>query len=184
MSDAPPVVRRTLRPGDLGAIAGAHGRIYAAEHGLDATFEASVAGGLAAAVQRGWPHATAAEGVWIVERDGAFAGSLGLTDEGDGEGRVRWVVLDPAVRGRGLGRRLVGEAVALAAAAGQDRLGLETFSELVTAAHLYREHGFAVVRADAREQWGRERIVMQRYELALRPCAPGRDPGIRRAARA
>jgi hypothetical protein len=44
---------------------------------------------------------------------------------------------------------------------------LETFSELTTAASLYREAGFVVTGADTAPRWGRESITMQRYELEL-----------------
>lgn len=36
-------LRRDLRPGDIGALAALHGRVYADEHDLDPTFEAYVA---------------------------------------------------------------------------------------------------------------------------------------------
>ena len=50
-------VREGLRPGDLGAIVELHGRLYAAEHGLDHRFEAGVARTLAELVLGGFPRA-------------------------------------------------------------------------------------------------------------------------------
>lgn len=158
-------IRRELRPGDLGTIVREHGRVYSREHGLDRSFEAMVGAAVAQAAERGWPGER--EGVWIVEHDGAFAGCLALTDEGDGLAFLRFVLLDSSLRGRGLGRRLIGEAVATAEEHGFNRLGLETFSELRTAAHLYRSYGFEVVWEDRRPRWGREEITYQRYALGL-----------------
>ena len=155
-------IRRELRPGDLGAIVAHHGRTYGPEYGVDPTFEAHVAASVAEAGKRGFPRDR--EGIWIVEADGRHAGSIGLTDEGDGVGMVRWVVLDRELRGQGLGRRLVGEVVAEADRQGYELLRLETFSDLRAAAHLYREHGFEVVSADTGPRWGRAEITYQRYE--------------------
>ena len=61
---------------------------------------------------------------------------------------LRWFVLDPQLRGRGLGRRLIAELLELAEWIGYERIALETFSELRAAAHLYRSFGFEVVRAE------------------------------------
>ena len=168
--------RRELRPGDLGTIVREHGRIYTREHWVDRRFEAMVATAVADAAARGWPGER--EGVWIVERDGDFAGCLGLTDEGGGLAALRWVLLHPSVRGRGLGRRLIGEAVAAAEEHGYETLGLETFSELRTAAHLYREQGFELIWEEPAPRWGREEITYQRYELSLpRTAAKRRGAG-------
>lgn len=169
MSAGEATIRRELRPGDLGAIIAHHGRMYLDQYGLDPSFEAHVAASVAAAGKRGFP--AAGEGIWIVERDGEHAGSIGLTNEGDGLAMVRWVVLDPELRGQGLGRRLVGEVLALAEAAGYRRVALETFSDLTSAARIYRSAGFEVVSEDRRPRWGRTDITYQRYELEL-PAAP------------
>jgi GNAT superfamily N-acetyltransferase len=163
----PPEIRSELRPGDLGAIIEHHGRTYAREHGVDSSFEAHVAASVARAALRGFPGAT--EAIWIVERDGAHAGSLALTDEGGGEGCVRWFLLDRELRGKGLGRRLVRELIEKAEECGYDRLVLETFSDLRAAAHLYRDHGFELVSADTGPRWGRAELTYQRYELSLSP---------------
>jgi GNAT superfamily N-acetyltransferase len=163
---AEPTIRRELRPGDLGAIIAHHGRLYPSERGVDASFEAHVAASVAAAADRpGWPRET--EAVWIVELDGEHAGSLALTDEGGGLAMLRWFVLDPQLRGRGLGRRLIAELLELAERIGYERIALETFSELRAAGHLYRSFGFEVVSAETGPRWGRAEITYQRYELTF-----------------
>src|SRR6476620_476288 len=98
-------VRRRLRDGDADAIADLHSRVYASEYGLDERFVEGVRRGLEAAVSSGWPHRGG--GVWLVDGDDRLLGALGLTNEADGAGRLRWLVLDPALRGHGLARSLV-----------------------------------------------------------------------------
>jgi ribosomal protein S18 acetylase RimI-like enzyme len=167
-------IRRDLRPGDLGAIVAHHGATYIPEYGLDSTFEAHVGASVVAAGKRGFPRER--EGLWIVEDRGRHAGSLALTDEGGGLGVVRWFVLDPALRGRGLGRRLIDELISEARDAGYDRLHLETFADLRTAAHLYRSHGFELVREEHGPRWGRERFTYQHYELSFQARAQSSSP--------
>jgi ribosomal protein S18 acetylase RimI-like enzyme len=160
-----PTIRRELRPGDLEAIVAHHARVYAQEHGVDGEFAAMVAKTVAEAARRGFPGDR--EGIWIVEVEGKHAGSLALTDEG-GEAVIRWVLIERSLRGRGLGRRLVAEAVSMARTSGYELVALETFSELTAAARIYRDHGFAVVWEDKKPRWGRAEITYQRYELPLR----------------
>jgi ribosomal protein S18 acetylase RimI-like enzyme len=159
------VIRRELRDGDAEAIADLHQRLYQAEHGMDERFGASVARSLVGAVERGWPRTGGA--VWLVERQGELAGSLVLTDEGSGDGRVRCFLLAPELRGLGLGRSLLANLLAEARAAGMRTLALETFSDLTAAARLYREAGFTITWERETDQWGPP-IRYQRYELELR----------------
>ncbi len=156
-------IRRDLRPGDAEAIADLHARLYPAEHDRNDEFVAQVAKSVEEAVARGWPEGG---GVWIVEHDGGFGGSVALTDEGEGVGKLRWVLLAPELRGAGLGRRLVGEAVERARELGMRRLELDTFSALRAAARIYRDAGFRVVGARERSDWG-PTITYQQYELEL-----------------
>jgi GNAT superfamily N-acetyltransferase len=150
---------------DAEAIVALHDRVYRAEYGRNDEFVAAVARKVAAARAAGWPELGGA--VWLVERDGVVAGSLGLTDEGDGVGWVRWFVFAPEVRGHGLGRRLVAELVHTARVNGMARLELETFSALTSAARIYRDNGFAVTGEHEREDWG-PTITFQHYVLQLR----------------
>jgi GNAT superfamily N-acetyltransferase len=170
-------IRRHLRPGDLGAMIALHGRLITGEYELDSTHEGYVAANVAQHAIRGWPGER--ESAWIVVRDGELGGSMALTDDGEDTAWLRWFVLDPLLRGRGLGRRLVGEVVTEARRHGFARLRLETFSDLRAAAHLYGEYGFYLVHEETGPRWGREQVTYQHYELQLNtsPGSPslGRD---------
>lgn len=159
------VFRRALREGDVEAVAELHRRVYVPEFGMNEEFVGAVARGLNGARVRGWPDAGGA--VWLLEHDGALRGSLALTDEGAGLGRVRWFVLDRAARGQGLGALLVGELLSKARTDGLRKLELETFSALHVAARIYRAAGFQLIWERERSDWG-EPISYQRYELELR----------------
>ncbi len=164
-----PTIRRALSPGDLGAIVAHHGRLYGREYGVNSEFESMVAASVADAGERGFP--AAGEGIWIVELDGDHRGSAALTNEGDGVAMLRWVVLDRALRGRGLGRRLVAEAVSEARRFGYSTVALMTFSDLRAAAHIYRASGFELKWEDTAPRWGRAAITYQRYELSFQALA-------------
>ena len=157
-------VRRELRDGDADAIAELHRRVYASEYGLNDQFVEGVRRGLQTAIATGWPRDTGA--VWLVDGDLALLGALGLTDEGEGAGRVRWLVLDPSLRGRGLGRALVTELIAEARQAGLQKLTLETYSDLTAAARIYRDAGFRVQWERVHDDWGPQ-ITFQGYALDL-----------------
>jgi ribosomal protein S18 acetylase RimI-like enzyme len=157
-------VRRHLRDGDADAIAELHRRVYGSEYGLNEQFVDGVRRGLAAAVASGWPQRRGA--VWLVDGEEELRGALGLTDEGDGAGRVRWLVLDPALRGRGLARSLVAELLDEARAAGLHTLTLETYSDLTAAARIYRDAGFRVEWERVHDDWG-PTITFQGYRLDL-----------------
>lgn len=157
-------IRRELQAGDADAIVELHRRVYASEYRLNDQFVQGVRRGLQAAVAGGWPQHSGA--VWLVDGDESLRGALGLTDEGEGLGRVRWLVLDPALRGQGLGRSLVTELIGEARQAGLQKLTLETYSELRAAARIYRDAGFRVQWERVHEDWGPQ-ITFQGYALDL-----------------
>jgi ribosomal protein S18 acetylase RimI-like enzyme len=157
-------IRRELRDGDADAIADLHRRVYASEYGLNNQFVEGVRRGLEAAVSKGWPRQGGA--VWLVDGDETLLGALGLTDEGEGAGRLRWLVLDRSLRGRGLARSLVAELIEEARAVRLHTLTLETYSELTAAARIYRDAGFRVQWERTRDDWG-PAITFQGYALDL-----------------
>jgi GNAT superfamily N-acetyltransferase len=158
-------IRQGLRPGDIGAVARMHGVLYAREHGLDHRIEASVAESMAR-----WAGALAVSdgaALWAAERDGAVVGAIGMTGEGDGVARLRWLLVAPEARGNGIGGRLLHAALGWARAQGYERVVLFTFGDLVDAARLYARAGFRRVSERVGTEWS-EVMVEERWELHLR----------------
>jgi ribosomal protein S18 acetylase RimI-like enzyme len=168
---ANPRVRHHLDPDDACQIADVHRTVFGAEYGFCDEFVHEVERDVRFARTRGWPEAG---GVWMVEADGRVRGSLALTFEGqaaDGlfEGQVRWFALELELRGSGLGRTLFEELLVTAEDQGIERLELYTFSELTTAAHLYRSYGFQLRSETDRAGWRRDgsAVRYQRYVAHL-----------------
>jgi GNAT superfamily N-acetyltransferase len=155
-------------PGAIGDIAALHARHYAASHGFGAVFEAKVARELGEFLARFDPTRDLFRAV--LAEDGAVRGSIAL-DGGEaglpaGTAHLRWFILDAALRGSGLGRRLLGETLDHARAAGFGRVFLWTLAGLPAAERLYAEAGFALEKEVTGRQWGRP-VTERRLGLTL-----------------
>jgi GNAT superfamily N-acetyltransferase len=164
-SDGPAgvLLRTDLRPGDLGSIIHLHGIVYARERGFDVTFESYVAGPLSEFVR----SRTDRQRLWIAEEGGRIVGSIGVVSVSAETAQLRWFLVDPACRGKGVGRRLVESAVAFSDDCGYAEIVLWTESALEAAARLYRAAGFRKVEEKPGRMWGVD-LVEEKY--ALRRC--------------
>jgi GNAT superfamily N-acetyltransferase len=160
LPDAPVSVRHDLKPGDLGKIVHLHGALYAREYGFDPTFEAYVAGPLSQFVL----SRTERERLWIAECGANIVGCIAIVGASRVEAQLRWYLVDPSVRGQGLGKRLLHEAVTFCAHHGYQSVFLWTVSALRAAAHLYRSAGFVRVEEKPGMQWG-VHVVEEKYVL-------------------
>lgn len=156
-------VLRPPRPGEMGWVTARHGAIYAAEYGFDQRFEALVAQIAAAFISDFDPRC---EGCWIAEINGEPVGSVFLVRDGDSVAKLRLLLVEPAVRGRGIGHRLVGECVAFARAAGYRKITLWTQSVLIAARRIYQAAGFHLVRCEPHHSFGVE-LVGEYWEREL-----------------
>ncbi len=157
-------VRHDLRPGDLGRVIAMHGDLYAAEYGFDHRFEAYVAETLG---EFGRTARSGRDRLWLAELDGRLVGSIGVVGREHDEAQLRWVLVHPDARGRGSGRRLVGEALAFCRTAGYRSVYLWTVHPLAEAARLYLRAGFVLTEEKPREpMWGTT-LSEQRYDLRL-----------------
>jgi GNAT superfamily N-acetyltransferase len=155
-------LRTELRPGDLGMVVYLHGVIYARERGFDCSFEAYVAGPLSEFVRAGDPR----ERLWLAERAGQIVGSIAVVAASARTAQLRWFLVEPSARGAGLGRRLLGEAIAFCKDHGYADVILWTESALTAAASLYRAAGFRKTEEKAGRMWGVD-LVEEKYELGL-----------------
>lgn len=152
-------------PGAIGRVAELHALHYARHWGFGLSFEAQVAAGLAEFLLRLDP---ARDGFWTVARDGRVLGSVAIDGSraGAAEAHLRWFILSEELRGRGLGRRLLREAVDFSARCGHPSIMLWTFKGLDAARHLYEAHGFRLAEEREGRQWGKP-VLEQRFVLAL-----------------
>ena len=156
-------IRDQLKPGDIGYVIYLHGALYAQEYALDQSFEGDVAIGMGTFAKTYDSHK---DYFAVAELDGKIVGSIVINGLSDDEARLRWFLVHPDARGRGLGRQLIDGALAFCRDRGFKRVTLWTISELKAAAHLYRQAGFVVTREDTHEIWGAMRTE-QEYELIL-----------------
>jgi len=157
-------VLRPARPGEYGWIVTRHATLYGAEQGWDAlAFEAYVAGLLA---KFGAARDPARQSLWIAAIADAPVGSVAVVDAGGGTARLRLLILDPAVRGRGVGRALLAEAMHFARSRGYERMTLSTYASLTAARSLYAAHGFVLTHAAPVREWGHD-LVTENWDRIL-----------------
>lgn len=162
-SDGLVSIRHDLRPGDVGYITYLHGTLYAPEQGWDHTFDAYVAIPLAEFAK----SQSSQERIWIVEKEGRINGSAAIVKFLEKEAQLRWLLLHPEVRDRGLGRRLVEEALDFCRDVGYSSVFLWTVNTLPIAEQLYQSVGFKQTVELTHELWG-STVTEVRYELALK----------------
>ena len=152
-------------PGTIGRVAELHASYYSKHWDFGLYFEAKVATELAEFLRR---YDAARDGFWTAIQDGRVEGSIAIdAAKAAAEGaHLRWFVLSDALRGRGVGNRLMREAIGLCRQRGYPRVFLWTFQGLEPARHLYEKFGFRLAEQIAGEQWGK-RVLEQRYVLAL-----------------
>ena len=163
----PAPVLRDPRIGDYGWVVQAHAALYAREYGWDERFEALVAEIVAAYIQKRDPQR---ERCWIAEQAGRNVGSILLVKESEEVAKLRLLLVEPAARGHGLGRRLIGECVAFARAAGYRRITLWTQQDLTAARRLYAQAGFTLTRSEPYSGIGPD-LVSEFWDLDLVPSA-------------
>lgn len=160
---APPLTLRPHRPGDIGWVISAHGRLYAEEYGWDITFEAMVAEIAGRFLTDFDPQR---ERCWIAELGVERVGAVFLVKQSDEVAKLRMLIVDPAARGHGVGRRLVEECVAFARACGYRRMVLWTNSILLPARKIYQDLGFRLTASEPHRSFGVE-LVGETWELEL-----------------
>ena len=158
-----PATLREPRPGEMGWVVQSHGAQYAGEYGFDSSFEALVAE-IAAKFLTSFDASR--ERCWIAEIDGTQVGSVFLVRHDDDVAKLRLLLVEPAGRGHGLGKRLVGECIAFARACGYRKITLWTQSILTSARKIYQDAGFVLVASEPHRSFGQS-LIGETWEMKL-----------------
>jgi DNA-binding MarR family transcriptional regulator/RimJ/RimL family protein N-acetyltransferase len=154
---------RAPGPGDFGWVVQRHGVLYAEEYGWDQSMEALVARVVA---DYAHGHDSERERAWIAEVAGRPAGSIFCVRRDDRAAQLRLLLVDPEVRGTGIGAALVDECVRFARAAGYARIVLWTNDVLAGARRIYERAGFTLVSAKPHRSFGHD-LVGEDWALEL-----------------
>ncbi len=155
---------RPHRPGDIGWITQRHGVLYSEEYGFDETFEALVAEILARFIQN-YDHKR--ERIWIAEQDGERVGSVMIAHTGNKVAQLRLFLVEPKVRGKGIGKRLIDECIDFSKRSRYRKIKLWTQSTLLAARHLYSKAGFERTEQKPHTSFGHD-LIAEVWELKLR----------------
>ena len=152
-------------PGVVGKITELHGVYYFENWGFDVTFETQVGAEFSEFVRR---YDKNRDGLWVATRGGSFAGAIAIDGiDASGEGaRLRWFIVDPQFQGGGIGKELMGQAMAFCRQKQFPKVFLWTFKGLEGARRLYEAAGFQLCEESEIDQWG-QTILEQKYELEI-----------------
>lgn len=157
------VLRRELKPGDIGYLIYLHGILYSREYGFDRTFEAYVAHGLLQFADSYNPYR---DRIWLAEDNGKIIGAVAIVRTSKTEAQLRWYFVHPDYRDQGLGKNLMQEAVNFCIERKYKSIFLWTTSELTAAAHLYAKAGFRKTEVKSHNVWGKF-VTEEKFELHL-----------------
>ena len=152
-------------PGAIGRVAELHALYYSKAWDFGLVFETKVASDLSEFLRRFDPER---DGFWTASEGGRIEGAIALDGtRADTDGAyLRWFILSEALRGRGIGNRLMEEVVGFCRRRGYRRVFLRTFEGLHAARHLYEKFGFRLAAQAEGTQWGKQ-VMEQRFVLDL-----------------
>ncbi|HDS16474.1 MAG TPA: GNAT family N-acetyltransferase [Proteobacteria bacterium] len=144
------------RTGAIGQIAALHAEYYHAPWQFGLYFEAQVATGLGRFLRR---YQEDRDGLWLVRENHRIKGSLAIdalgADTRDGA-HLRWFIVEASLRGRGLGQKLLNQAIGFCRERNYRKIYLWTFAGLDPARHLYEKAGFVLSRQQSGDRSGPE----------------------------
>lgn len=144
-------ITQGYQPGCIGDVASLHARFYSQTVGFGVFFEAKVAKELSDFAQTlGKPG----KALWLYLEGGKTLASLAIDgDQKKGVAHLRWFIVDDSLRGAGVGRRLIAQAMTYVDER-FDETYLWTFKGLDAARHLYESVGFELTDEAEGQQWG------------------------------
>lgn len=164
LSEANDVI--TIRPftqSDIEYVISRHKTLYYAERHLSGTFSAYVDEIVYRFVEN---FDARTDCLNILECNGVPAGSIAIAKADTETAQLRFFMLEPEMRQRGYGNRLMEMALAFCREKGYRRVFLLTITAQVIARHVYETHGFHKTASWDKSEWG-DGVIEERWEKTL-----------------
>jgi GNAT superfamily N-acetyltransferase len=159
----PAILHAGYRPGCIHRIVELHTGYYSREVGFGPSFEIKVVNEITDFMAR---YNDSTDLLLLGLVDGVIHAALVIDGaEAYKKGaHLRWFIVSDAIRGKGMGQRLLARAIAFTQSRGYKSIYLWTFDELDAARHIYTKFGFRLVRQMLGNRWGKE-VNEQMYVL-------------------
>ena len=157
------VFRHGLQPGDVGYLIHLHGDLYAKETGFTLEFEAYVCKTFYDFLQNYDP---AKDRVFLAVYRQRIVGAVAILGHSSYLAQLRWLLVHPDMRGIGLGKKLVTDALAFCREKQYKQVYLLTTNLQTTAADIYLKAGFKKTDIQPQQIWGHQ-LYEERYDLEL-----------------
>jgi DNA-binding MarR family transcriptional regulator/GNAT superfamily N-acetyltransferase len=175
-----PYLLRPQQPGDMGWVVHRHGALYAQEYGWDDRFEAHVAEFVAGFIR---DHDPKRERCWMAELDGETIGCVFLGRRAGDGAQLHLLLVEPKVRGMGIGTRLVEEGIRFAQRADYRKVNAWSYAGQHAARRILERAGFRLVRESPCRAYGHDLVKeMWQWKRAMRAQAEVNTARSRRTA--
>ncbi|MGE5629571.1 MAG: shikimate dehydrogenase [Caulobacteraceae bacterium] len=158
-----PITIRTYNTEDVGHIIKRHRELYDSEYGFGAEFGDYVEKYM---LEFDKSHDSDKENIWVAEADGKVAGAIAIVRVDNTTAQLRWFLIEPDMRGRGLGHKLVKTVIDFCKDKGYKHVFLWTVNVLEAARHLYKSYGFNLTEVKENNTWG-DHLQEERWDLYL-----------------
>ena len=156
-----PISIRTFKPSDVDYIIDRHRVLYEVEYAFTSEFGDYVEEYVRKFIEH---HDADKENIWIAEENGNPVGVIAIVKVDEATAQLRWFLIEPKLRGRGLGHRLMETAMFFCRDKGYKHILLWTVNVLEPARHLYKESGFSLTESKEHELWGHQ-LIEERWDL-------------------
>ena len=104
--------------------------------------------------------------IYILEVNGIRTGCVAITHTENKTAQLRFFFVESSHRGMGAGNELINRAISFCREKKYERVFLWTFSELLSARHLYGKSGFQLTDTHENKEWGKP-VLEERWDLIL-----------------
>jgi GNAT superfamily N-acetyltransferase len=151
-------IRDRIAPEDIRRIIERHRNLYETEFGFDQEFAQYVEESLKGKIEH----------IWIAEYNNEFAGCVGIVEADFLTAQLRWFLVEPTARGKGVGTLLMEKLLEHCHEKKYERIILWTVNTLSSARAVYEKFGFTLTEEKPeKDLWG-QKLIEQRWDLSLK----------------